>query len=253
VPQNGRVALLTGAAGGIGHETALLLASSGYRVGLLDREGDKLDQLNRECADLPGGAIALPCDLRDPDQCRRSVDRLQAAFGAPDILINNAAAYPIGPWARVSLDEWNEVLAVNLSAAFLLSQLVADHMAQQGWGRIVNISSVTLHVGLRDRPHYIASKGGLVGLTRALARELGQRAITVNAVAPGAIQTQGEHSLLGTDQRRREWDAFVFERQCLPRRGVPKDVASVILFLVSDAASFVTGQELLVDGGWAFD
>ena len=247
----GRVVLLTGAAGGIGQATAELLAAQGYRLGLLDSDPERrLETIARDCAARGEAAVALRCDLAVPEQCRAAVEQLSATLGGVDILINNAATYPLGPWGQVSLAEWNQVLAVNLSAQFLLAQLTAPHMQAQRWGRIVNLSSVTFHVAMRDRPHYIASKGGVVGLTRALARELGDWGITVNSVTPGAIATPAEARLLGSEERRREWDTWVFERQCLQRRGVPTDIARAIAFLISDAATFITGQDLVVDGGW---
>lgn len=248
---NHRIVLLTGAAGAIGLETAMKLSAAGYRLALLDQDADALAEAKRQCQPDNGGIVTLSCDLANPSECRHALSELTNHLGPPDIVINNAAICPIGPWDQISVEEWNQVLAVNLSAAFLLAQLSAPHMTEQGWGRIVNLSSITFHVGMRDRPHYIASKGGLVGLTRAMARELGSSGVTVNSVTPGAIQTPAELAIFGSQEKLEDWDAWVQDRQCLRRRGLPADVANTIMFLVSDDASFITAQDIVVDGGWS--
>jgi 3-oxoacyl-[acyl-carrier protein] reductase len=228
-----------------------MLSAAGYKLALLDQDASALAEAERRCQSEVNGVITLSCDLGDPNECRQAIAELHKLMGPPDILINNAAIYPTGPWDQISLEAWNRVLAVNLSAAFLLAQLTASHMIEQGWGRMVNVSSITFHVGMRDRPHYIASKGGLVGLTRALARELGNSAVTVNCVTPGAIRTPAEIGILGSEEKLREWDAWLYERQCLLRRGLPTDIAHAIMFLISDGASFITAQDVVVDGGWS--
>lgn len=240
---DGKTVLLTGGAGGLGSVQAGLLAEAGGRILLLDRE------------ESPGGRVTegigerarfVVGDLADPEGSRSLALRLAEEEGGIDILVNNAAIYPSKPFEEYSLEEYRRVQQVNADAAFALAQAVVPGMREAGWGRIVNIASITFYGGWAELAPYVASKGALVGLTRALARELGPDGITVNAVAPGAFPTAAEEIHPDPEGYRR----FVLEHQALKRRGRPEDVARVVLFFASEASAFVTGQVLNVDGGW---
>ena len=171
-----------------------------------------------------------------------------AAAGGADILIHNAGIYPLGPYDQISFAEWRRVMAVNLDSMFLLSRAFLPHMREQGWGRVIGISSAMFHTGAPMSLHYVASKGGMIGLVRSLATEVGVDGVTVNAIAPGLIRSDGTSTGIHDDLGL--FDMVVHE-QAIKRTGMPEDLAGVVSFLVSDAASFVTGQTLLVDGGLA--
>ncbi len=194
-----------------------------------------------------GQALAVPTDVRDRGAIDAMVARAAQAFGAVDILVNNAAIYPSRPWHEVSEEEWDDVMSVNLKGYFLCARAVYPHMKARGWGRIVNLASVTFFIGNPLLIHYVSSKGGVIGFTRALAREVGVDNITVNCVSPGAFPTAAE----GIHPDAEGYTRYVLERQCLQRRGRPEDIGNTVLFLASDASSFITGQTLGVDGGWA--
>ena len=246
VSLKGRRALLTGAGGGLGRDAALGLLRAGAEVVGLDHAEDKLVGLREAAGDLPGLATAL-VDLSE-------IDHLEEAL-APhlgtgiDILVNNAAIYPSRDFADYSIAEFQAVQRVNVEAAVVCAQAVRPHMRERGWGRIVNVSSVTWHGGWAKLFPYVASKAALVGLTRAWARELGVDGINVNAIAPGAFPTDAEkiHPDLPAYER------FIFDHQAIKRRGRPEDIANVLLFLASDLSAFVTGQTINVDGGWVME
>jgi NAD(P)-dependent dehydrogenase (short-subunit alcohol dehydrogenase family) len=164
-----------------------------------------------------------------------------------DILVNNAAIYPIRPWTEIREEEWDEVLAVNLKGYFLCARAVFPHMKARGHGRIINVASITFFIGFANLLDYVSSKGGVVGFTRTLAREVGPEKITVNAVSPGAFPTDAEKIHPNPD----EYNRWVLDQQSIKRRGTPEDVGNLAAFLASDAASFITGQTIEIDGGWA--
>jgi NAD(P)-dependent dehydrogenase (short-subunit alcohol dehydrogenase family) len=198
-------------------------------------------ELGRECIMLPG-------DVRDPEFCQGAVQDVRAAFGGIDILVNNAAINPLKPIDGYDLAEWQKVQDVNATAAVALAMACVPSMKRKGWGQIINICSVTLNGGWGDFTSYVGSKGTLLGLTRAMARELGPFNIRVNAVSPGAIPTALEREVWA-DQLE-TYVKFLVDHQALKFRGSPEDIAEAILFLVSDKARFITGQNLSVDGGW---
>ena len=171
----------------------------------------------------------------------------QERFGGVDVLVNNAGIYPSHPWDEYSVDEWDATLDTNLRAMWLASKAAVPVMAERGGGSIVNIGSITALIGMANILPYIASKGGVIGLTRALAREVGPLNVRVNTVSPGAFPTGGER--IHPDPEG--YSRFVLDQQSLKRRGTPEDLANVVAFLASDRASFVTGQMLGVCGGWA--
>jgi len=240
-----KVALVTGTATGIGEATVRLLAQNGARVFLLDRDGDG----NRAVADSiraeGGWSQAFTGDVRRAAEMAPAVESAMDQFGQIDILINNAGIFPRRRFLEISDAEWDEMQDVNLKSMFHSIRLVLPQMMARHSGHIVNISSVTFHLGVASIVHYVASKGGVIGLTRSVAREAGEHNIHVNCITPGAIQTQSEPRFV-TPEQAQEY----MSHQCLQRRLGPLDVARVCLFLSSELSDGMTGQCLNVDAGW---
>jgi pyridoxal 4-dehydrogenase len=237
----GQTAVVTGAARGLGFAAARRLAAEGARVALFDRDADALaaavERLGRE-------ALSNAVDVTDEDQVGRGVRAVISAAGKIDVLVNNAGIYPHFPFEELTFADWRRVLATNLDSVYLCSHAVFPGMRERGYGRIVNVSSATFFIGYPGLSAYVASKGGIIGFTRALASEAGPHGITVNAVTPGLIATEG---VLGGE----EADLFeeIVPEQALARRGEPEDIAECIAYLASPAAGFITGQTVNVDGG----
>jgi 3-oxoacyl-[acyl-carrier protein] reductase len=235
----GRVALVTGGSRGIGAAVSRDLAVAGARVAVNYRTGK--DAAEAVASEI--GGVALSADVSDPEQAQALVERIESDLGDLDILVNNAGVTRDTLIARMSDEDWNVVLDTNLRGAFNTSRAVARKMLRRRSGVIVNLTSV---VGLHGNPgqaNYAASKAGLIGLTKALARELGSRGVRVNAVAPGYIDTELTNVL--SDEQR----GAILANTPLGRLGQPEDVAGAVRFLCSDEAAFVTGEVLLVDGG----
>jgi 3-oxoacyl-[acyl-carrier protein] reductase len=242
----GKTAIVTGAATGIGAATATLLAARGARVLAAGLQPGELRETVAAIEADGGEALAIEADLSDPAQIDAVAARAQEAFGGADILVNNAAIYPLGPWHEADAAEWDAVFAVNVRGYFLLAKAVRPQMLARGGGAIVNVASVTFYWGEAGLVSYVASKGAVIGFTRSLAREAGPEGIRVNAVAPGAFPTAA--TAIHADQ-----DALwrgVLEAQSIKRRGEVEDVARAIAFFAGDDSGFVSGQTLLVDGGW---
>jgi NAD(P)-dependent dehydrogenase (short-subunit alcohol dehydrogenase family) len=245
----GRTALLTGALGTLGQAQARALAGAGVRLFLLDRPGmPNGESFVREIA--KGGAKAdyVGQDLGDLAGSEAAVRKLAAESGGIDILINNAALIINKPFEEFSLDEYEEQVRVNSSAAFAIARAVAPAMKAKGYGKIVNFCSITLNGRWDGYVPYVASKGAMLGLIKSLARELGPHGIRVNAVSPGAVVSEAEKRVFA--DKLEEYNRWVLENQCLKVRIKPEDVAELILFLVSPVSDMITGQNLSIDGGW---
>lgn len=246
----GRVALVTGASKGIGRATAVRLGAEGASVAVAYRSGEQeAKEVVKEIRDLGSNATALFGDLSDALTPAALVEAASRRLGDIDILVNNAAIFPWTAWDEVSTDEWDTVFAINVRAAFLLSRAVAPAMKKNGWGRIVSLSSATFLTGSEHLMHYSASKAALVGLTRSLARALGDFGITANAVTTGRTLTDGVQKWMDDGVMSMEEAVNSRASQCVKRLGVPDDIVGTISFLASDDAAYMTGQLLNVDGG----
>ncbi len=241
-----RVALVTGAATGIGEAIARLFASEGAHVHLFDKDPRGCRAVADDIAARGGSTASVGGDVRDAAQVSSAVRSALDRHGRIDVLVNNAGIFPRRAFLEMSEQDWDEMQDVNLKSMFHTSQAVLPHMITQQSGKVVNISSVTFHLGVAGLTHYVASKGGVIGLTRSLAREMGPHNIHVNCVTPGAIHTKSEANFVSPEQVQ----VFV-DNQCLRRRIEPLDVARVCLFLSCELSDGMTGQTLNVDGGWA--
>jgi 3-oxoacyl-[acyl-carrier protein] reductase len=238
-----RIAFITGASRGIGRACAIALSSSGAKVILAARQLDKLDQVAAEIRLANGEAFVVPIDLSSPDSIKEAFSKAAKDFGRIDILVNNAGVTRDGLALRMKRDDWNTVLETNLSGSFFCIQQVISPMIRERWGRIVNITSVVAEAGNAGQANYCAAKAGLIGLTKSLAHELASRNVTVNAVAPGFIETDMTGALTG-DQKTKITEAIP-----LKRIGKPEDVAAAVKFLASEEAGYITGHVLDVNGG----
>ena len=239
-----RVALVTGSSRGLGRATALALAEAGHRLAVHYVRGEEAAAEVVDAIRAAGGdAIAFGADVADPDASIRLVEQVREAFGALDVLVNNAGITRDGLALRMKREDWDLVIGTNLSSAFHLSKAALRGMLREGWGRVVNLSSVVALRGNVGQASYIASKAGLIGLTKALASEYAGKGVTVNAVAPGFIESDMTDGL--SDELRQAY------LQQIPagRFGQPEEVAAAVVFLASAAAAYVNGQTLTVDGG----
>jgi 3-oxoacyl-[acyl-carrier protein] reductase len=241
----GKVAIVTGAAAGIGAGVGRLFAAEGAHVFLVDLDGAGVKKLAADLQSEGGSAFGFEADARNRDAMAKIVDDAITRFGRIDVLINNAGIYPRQPFLEMTEEQWDTMQDINMKSVFHCSKLVMPHMVRQRAGAIVNIASVTFFTGLAPLTHYIASKGAIVGFTRALAREMGEHNVHVNCITPGAIETEGERKLMAKEQAD-----TVMAMQSLKRRLGPLDVARVCLFLSSELSDAMTGQTLNVDGGW---
>jgi len=240
---DGRVALITGASQGIGRACAIALAEAGAAVALAARNEEKLSETARQIRDSGGRAETFKLDVANEDNIKSAIKDVVAKLGKLDILVNNAGITRDQLSMRMKRADWDDVLATNLTGAFLCSQQAISTMLRQRWGRIINITSVFGQIGQGGQANYAASKAGVIGLTMALAREVASRNITVNAVAPGYIET-AMTEVLSTEQREAASKMIP-----LGRAGSPQDVAAAVRFLASDEAAYITGHVLNVNGG----
>ena len=244
---SGKAVLYTGAAGGLGLATTLAFLDRGAHVVAVDNNADKIAAL--EAAVPPSSRFRLTVvrsNLGDLAEFRADIEAAAKSVGGYDIVINNAAIYPAKPFEEFTIEEHQTVQRVNVDAGIVAVQVALPGMRAKQWGRIINVSSVTLYGGWALLSPYVASKAALVGLTRAWAREFGEYGVTVNAIAPGAFPTDAEKIHPDPEGYTR----FVLDRQAVKRRGTPLDIANALAFLASDEAGFITGQTLNVDGGW---
>jgi len=237
-----RSAIVTGGGSGIGLAISERLAADGIAVGVLDLNGDAADEAAAKITAAGGTAIGLEADVTDRPSIDAAVAAITEAHGAPTILVNNAGLDGFSPFLDITLEQWNRIFEVNLTGTFHCCQAVVPAMLEAGWGRIVNISSSSAQTGSAKMAHYVASKGGVIGLTKALAMEYVAKGITVNHVPPGFIDTPLTRQTLGDVQA-------VAAMMPMKRAGTPEDVAHAVAFLASEEAGYVTGQTLSPNGG----
>ncbi len=240
----GRVALVTGASRGLGRAIVMALAAAGSRVVVnYNQSREAALRIVREIEEEGGEAVAVMADVRDDTSVKTMVKDVIKNWGKVDILVNNAGIVRNELVLRLSENDWDDVVDTSLKGAFLCSKHVLRSMIEQEWGRIINISSVAALRGNYGQTNYSAAKGGLISFTRSLAREVGSRGITVNAITPGMLQTDMMQTV--PESHRQE----VMSRLAIPRVGVPEDVAGLVVFLAGSGAGYITAQVIGVDGG----
>ena len=237
----GRVAVVSGAAQGMGKAVADRLGQEGATVVAVDINGDGAKATGKT---LGGKSFGVACDIADEDQVNKLFADVAAKFGKLDVLVNVAAIVPFVKWDELNFKEWRRVVRVNLDGLYLMCRAGSDLMRKHNYGRIVNFSSNSIFAGTPNMAHYVASKGGVLTFTRALATELGGYKITVNSVCPGLTDTEGVQQT-----PHKEAFGFVEMLQAIKGRGVPADIVPAVAFLASDEAHWITGQALNVDAG----
>jgi NAD(P)-dependent dehydrogenase (short-subunit alcohol dehydrogenase family) len=245
---NGKTAIVTGARRGIGHAIALALAGEGSNVVVSDISQADCQKVVGEIEGLGSKGLALKCDVSSGAEVEGMVRRTVAEFGKVDILVNNAGIIDYKPFLEITEEEWDKTLNVNLKGQFLCARAVAREMLKNGWGRIINIASISsggCGIAFPLIAHYTASKGGVVALTEALALELTPQGINVNAICPGAIDTDMAKGAKESGQLQQ-----VLARVPKGRLGRPEEIASLAVFLASEESDYISGTSIVVDGGW---
>jgi NAD(P)-dependent dehydrogenase (short-subunit alcohol dehydrogenase family) len=242
-----RVVIITGAGQGIGRAFAKAFAMAGARAVIAERNATTAAAVAAEIMRADGQALAVQTDIADPASVNEMIEVVEDEYGRIDVLINNAAIFStlqMRPFEQIPLEEWEQVLRVNVTGAFLCARAVLPAMRKAKWGRIINMASGAVSLGRPGYLHYIASKSALVGMSRSMARELGADNITVNAILPGATFTEIERQTVTAAQKER-----IIAMQCIPRAETPEDLIGTALFLASEASAFITGQIVNADGG----
>ncbi|MCW5773289.1 MAG: SDR family oxidoreductase [Rhodospirillaceae bacterium] len=245
---SGKAVLITGAGRGLGRAYAEAFAQARAAVAVNDLDAAAAEEVAGALRQAGARAAAVPGDIADAGAVEAMVAATRRAFGGLDILVNNAALYagiPRRRFDKIPVEEWRRLIDVNVTGSFLCARAALPAMLENKWGRIINVSSSTVPLGRPGFAHYVASKAAILGMTRSMARDLGAEGVTVNAVMPGLTETEGSD---GTSEAI--WEV-VMRGQAIPRREQPQDVVGAVLFLASDAAAFITGQTICVDGGSA--
>lgn len=244
-----KIALITGAAGGLGQAFAKRLAEDGADIVAVDIQSS--DETVRMVQAVGRKALPVLCDIASEEAIATLAAEVERAFGRCDILINNAGIYPIQTFDTLTFADWKRVMSLNLDAVFLMSKAFVPGMKQRGWGRVINMSSSTFNMVASGYTHYIASKGGVIGFTRALATEMANHGVTVNAISPSLTRTPGTEGRMPRPGRKDMDEEFeqIAKIQAIRRVQVPEDLTGVVSFLASDDSAFMTGQTLYVDGG----
>ena len=242
----GKATIVVGAAGGIGSAIAIRFAEAGAKVACVDRVSP--DSVAQRIADAGGVAVAIACDVTGPDETQRVADQVKALWGRTDVLVNSASADdPTANILDLPPEMWNHIFAVNVTGAYLMSRAVLPLMIAGGGGTVIHVASQLGHVGSAGRPAYCATKGALIQLTKAMAADHAAAGIRVNSLSPGAVETQRMVLRHGTMEEARRVSG---PKHLLGRLGMPDEIAQAAVFLASPAASFMTGTDLLVDGGF---
>ena len=247
---NDKVVMITGGGQGIGRSYALAFAKAQAKVAILDIHADKGEAVAEEIRAQGGQAFFCAADVSQPDAVRNAVQSIKNHWGPVQVLINNAAIFvTLGRQAfdDIPISEWEQVMRVNVTGSWICASAVAPDMKRAQWGRIINVSSSTVALGTPMFMHYVTSKSAVIGMTRAMATELGPHGITVNCVLPGLTDTEVDNPGR-TDAMRQK----IIDLQCVKRIGQPVDMVGTMLFLASDASEFVTGQSIAMDGGSVF-
>ncbi len=242
----GKVALVTGANRGLGKAIALALAQAGAKLALVARTTELLTKTADELRVLGADVEAFATDISDVTQVSALEEAFRNRFGTLQILVNNAGINIRKQITELTLEDWNSVLATNLTSVFLMCRTFVPLLKGQRYGRIINIASMLAHVGLPGRTAYAASKAGLLGFTRALALELAQEKITVNTISPGPYPTEINRAILESTEQTQ----FFLSRVPLGRWGQPDEIGQLVVYLCSDAAGYITGTDIVIDGGW---
>jgi NAD(P)-dependent dehydrogenase (short-subunit alcohol dehydrogenase family) len=242
----GKVAVVTGASRGIGREIALALGRAGAKLALTGRSQDKLTETQKLAREAGAEAETYICDVREEAQVKRLADQVMQRFGAAHILVNNAGTAIRKQIHEFSLDEWRLVMDTNLTGPWLMCRHFVPHMKGRGYGRIINLTSIMAHVSSDGRGIYSTSKHGLLGLTRGLALELADDGITAVAISPGFVATDLTAPLRADPAK----NAALMAQTPLKRWGQPQEIAALALYICSDAAAFMSGNDVLIDGGW---